>query len=200
LLGKPSRQGHPIRQLPIQTDLEGVLAGTGKGNIEHQNRARLHVDHSGGRLAKLHCPFTSQELTAAVIDKADPDGMNPNLGAPAPHSKHQVGAGVYRRKVREPHVLKHAQHAELALLIDQGVVGDDGKIEVQGSGDPDGVDDVVLFDLVYHVHALGYLAKNRMHPVEMGLGRMGDEELAAAMDKVPVVCLWVFRWVSHLIL
>jgi hypothetical protein len=28
-------------------------------------------------------------------------------------------------------MLKHAQHAELALLIDQGVVRDDGKIEVQ---------------------------------------------------------------------
>jgi hypothetical protein len=28
-------------------------------------------------------------------------------------------------------VLKHAEHAELALLVDQGVIGDDCEIEVQ---------------------------------------------------------------------
>jgi hypothetical protein len=28
-------------------------------------------------------------------------------------------------------VLKHAEHAELALLVDQGVIGNDGKIEMQ---------------------------------------------------------------------
>jgi hypothetical protein len=28
-------------------------------------------------------------------------------------------------------VLKHAQHAQLALLVDQGVVGDDREVEVQ---------------------------------------------------------------------
>jgi hypothetical protein len=30
-------------------------------------------------------------------------------------------------------VLEHAEDAELALLVDQGVVGNDGKIEVQFS-------------------------------------------------------------------
>jgi hypothetical protein len=30
-------------------------------------------------------------------------------------------------------VLKHAEHAELALLVDQGVIGDDREIEVQFS-------------------------------------------------------------------
>jgi hypothetical protein len=28
-------------------------------------------------------------------------------------------------------VLKHAEHAELALLVDQGVIGDNREIEVQ---------------------------------------------------------------------
>jgi hypothetical protein len=28
-------------------------------------------------------------------------------------------------------VLEHAQHAQLSLLVDQGVVGDDREIEVQ---------------------------------------------------------------------
>jgi hypothetical protein len=30
-------------------------------------------------------------------------------------------------------VLKHAEHAELALLVDQSVIGNDGKIEMQFS-------------------------------------------------------------------
>jgi hypothetical protein len=42
-----------------------------------------------------------------------------------------MGSGVYRGKVREPDVLKHAQDAELPLLVDQCVIGDDGEIEMQ---------------------------------------------------------------------
>ena len=76
-------------------------------------------------------------------------------------------------------MLEHTQHAELALLIDQSVVGDDGKIEMQGSGDPDGGDDIVLFDLIHHIHSLGHLAKDGVHPIEMRLGGVSDEELAA---------------------
>jgi hypothetical protein len=59
--------------------------------------------------------------------------VNPDLGAPAPHSKHQVGPRVYRGEIGEPDVLKHAKHAEFALLVDQGVVGDDREVEIQFS-------------------------------------------------------------------
>jgi hypothetical protein len=57
--------------------------------------------------------------------------MDADLGAPTPNPKHQMGARIHCWKVGEPNVLKHAEHAELALLIDQGVVGDDRKIEMQ---------------------------------------------------------------------
>jgi hypothetical protein len=77
-------------------------------------------------------------------------------------------------------MLEHAQHAELALLVDQSVVGDDGEIEMQRLDDPDGGDDVVLLDLVYHVHSLSDLAEDRVNAVEVGLGRVGDEELTSA--------------------
>jgi hypothetical protein len=77
-------------------------------------------------------------------------------------------------------MLKHAEHAELALLIDQGVVGDNREIKMQGSGDSDGGDHVVLLDLIHHIHAFRNLAEHRMHPIQMRLRRMGDEELAPA--------------------
>jgi hypothetical protein len=63
--------------------------------------------------------------------------MNADLGAPPPNPEHQVSPGIYRREIGEPDVLKHAKHAELALLINQGVVRDDREVEVQGSGDSD---------------------------------------------------------------
>jgi len=105
--------------------------------------------------------------------------VDTDLGASAANPEHQVGARIDGGKVGEPDVLKHAEHAELALLIDQGVVGDDREIEVQGSADSDGRDDVVLLDLVYHIHALGDLTENRVNLVQVRLRRVGDEELAA---------------------
>ena len=63
--------------------------------------------------------------------------MHPDFGAPAPYPQDQVGARIHRREVGEPDVLKDAEYAQLALLIDQGVVRDDREVEVQGSGDSD---------------------------------------------------------------
>jgi hypothetical protein len=131
LLRISRRQCHPIGQLPIETDLECVLAGTGQGDIEHQDGAGLDVDDSGRWLAKLDRAFPTEQLIAALVYKPDPNGMNPDLGPAATHPEHQMGSGIDGGKIGEPDVLEHAQHAELALLIDQGVVGNDCKVEVQ---------------------------------------------------------------------
>jgi hypothetical protein len=129
----PSRERHPVRQLPIETDLEGILPGTGKWHVKDQHGAGLDVDHAGRRLTELHGTLTAQELAPTLVDEADPDGMDPDLGASAAHSKHQVGAGVHRREIGQPDVLEHAEHTELALLIDQCIVGNNGEIEMQFS-------------------------------------------------------------------
>jgi hypothetical protein len=136
-LGISRRKRHPAGELPVQADLECVLAGAGKGDVEHQDGSRFDVDHAGRRLAKLYGAFATQELAPRVVDETDPNGMNPDLRAPAANAEHEVSAGVHRGEVREPDVLEHAEHAEFALLVNQGVVGDDGKIEMQGSDDPD---------------------------------------------------------------
>lgn len=132
-LGIPSRERDPVGELAVETDLEGVLPGTGKRHVEHQHGTGLDVDHAGGRLPELHGALAAQELVPTLIDEADPDGVDPDLSTAASNPKHQVGAGVHRREVRQPDMLEHAENAELALLIDQGVVGDDGKIEMQFS-------------------------------------------------------------------
>ena len=45
---------------------------------------------------------------------------------------HQVGSGMDRGEVGHPDVLEDAQHGELALLVDQGVVGEDREVEPKG--------------------------------------------------------------------
>jgi hypothetical protein len=127
----PRRERHPAGQLSIEADLEGVLTRPGQRDIEHQDRPRLDVDHSRRRFAELHGAFPSQKLASTLIHEANTDRVNSDLGTPSANPKHQVGAGIYRREIGEPHVLKHAEHTELALLIDQGVVSDYREIEMQ---------------------------------------------------------------------
>ncbi|MEA2713663.1 MAG: hypothetical protein QOK27_1624 [Gemmatimonadales bacterium] len=124
-------------RLTVEADLERVLSGARQGHVEDEHRAGLHIDHSGRRLAELHRPLTAEQLGSRLVDEANPYGVTAYLGAPPPNPEHQVSPGIYRREVGEPDVLKHAEHAELALLVDQGVVRDDCEVEVQGSGDSD---------------------------------------------------------------
>jgi hypothetical protein len=124
-------QRYPAGQLAVEADLEGILAGTGKGHVEHQYRTGLNVNHACGWLSELNRALSSEELTSTLIDEANPDGMYTDFGSAAPDPEHQMGPGVHRGKIGEPNVLKHAQHAQLALLIDQGIVGYNGKIEMQ---------------------------------------------------------------------
>jgi hypothetical protein len=57
--------------------------------------------------------------------------VDPDLGAAPAHPEHQMSPGTDGRKVGEPDVLEDPQHAQLSLLIDQRVVGDQREIEVQ---------------------------------------------------------------------
>jgi hypothetical protein len=119
--------------LAIEADLEGVLSRTRQGNIEDQHRSGLDVDHSGRRLAELHGALSPEELVPVLVHETDADGVNADFGPAATHPQYEVSARIHCRKVGQPDVLKHAQHAELALLVDQGVVGDDREVEMQVS-------------------------------------------------------------------
>jgi hypothetical protein len=117
--------------LAIEADLEGVLSRAREGNIEDQHRSRLDVDHPSRWLTELHGALSSEELVPVFVHETDANGVNADFGSSAPHPQDEVSARIDRGKVGQPDVLKHAQHAELALLVDQGVVGDDGEVEMQ---------------------------------------------------------------------
>jgi hypothetical protein len=125
------RQRHPALDLAVEGDLEGILSWAGKGNIEHQDRPGLDIDYAGGRLAELDRAFTTQQLGAVLVYKADPDRMNPDLGSPPPHSQDQVRPGADGWEVGDPDMLKDAEHTQLALLVDEGIIGDEREIEMQ---------------------------------------------------------------------
>jgi hypothetical protein len=130
----PRRQGHPTGQLAIETDLERILSRTGQRDVEYQDRSSFDVDHTGGRLPELDGAFAPEEFVAAFVDETDANGVDADLGAPTADPEHQVSARVYRGKVGQPDMLEHAEHAELSLLVDQGIIGDNRKIEMQLSG------------------------------------------------------------------
>jgi hypothetical protein len=127
----PRRQRYPVGQFPIQADLEGVLARAGQGNIEYQHGTRFDVYHSGRRLAELNRTLPTEQFVATFVDKANPNGMDSDLGPAPAHPEHQMSSRINRREVGQPDMLKHAQDAELALLIDQGVIGNNCEVEVQ---------------------------------------------------------------------
>jgi hypothetical protein len=169
LLRISGRERHPAGALSIETDLKGILAGSREGHVEYQHRAGLYIHDARGRFTELDGAFTAEKLRAGIVHKLDANGVCADFGPAPSHAKHQVGAWVDSWKVREPDMLKHAEHTELALLVDQGIVGDNSEVEVQGSADSDGRDDVVLLDLVHHIHAFGDLPEDGVHLVQMRL-------------------------------
>jgi hypothetical protein len=137
LLRVPRRERDSVRRLAVEADFEGVLSWMRQGNVKDEHGAGLHVDHSRRRLPELHGALAAQQLGSGLVHEPNPYGMHTDLGAPPPNPEHQVSARIHCREVGEPDMLEHAEHTELALLIDQGVIRDDCEIEVQGSGDSD---------------------------------------------------------------
>jgi hypothetical protein len=121
----------PVGEFAVETDLERVLARAGQGDIEHQDRSGLDVDYAGWWLAELHRSFTAEKLVAALVDETNTDGVNADFRATPADPENQMGTRVHRREIGEPDVLEHPEHTQLSLLVDQGIIGDNGKIEVQ---------------------------------------------------------------------
>ena len=124
-------EGNAGRHFAVERDLEGVHAGPRQRHVEHQYRARLDVHNARGRLAELDRALATEQLGAALVHKADPDRVNAYLGPPTSHSQHQMSPRTDRGEIRDPDMLKDAEHTQLALLVDEGVIGDEGEIEMQ---------------------------------------------------------------------
>ncbi|HZI75783.1 MAG TPA: hypothetical protein VFD73_17525 [Gemmatimonadales bacterium] len=121
----------PVGEFAVEADLERVLAWAGKGNVEYQDRSRLDVDYASRGLTELHRSFTAEELVATLVDKTNTNGVNANFRATPADPEDQMGTGVHRWEVGQPDVLEHPEHTQLSLLVDQGVISDNGKVEVQ---------------------------------------------------------------------
>jgi hypothetical protein len=107
------------------------VAGPWQGYVEHQDGAGLHLGNAGRRLAELDAPLPAEEFLLLIVHEPDPEIVAADLGSLAPHPDHQVGARVHGGKLLDPDVLEDAQHGKLAVLVDQGVVGEDREIDVQ---------------------------------------------------------------------
>ena len=125
------RERNPDRRLAVQGYLESELAGLGEGDVEDEHGARLHIHYAGGRLTEAHGSLAAQELGAGVVDEPDANRVHPYLGAAAPDPQHQMSSRVHGGKPADPDVLEDAEDGQLALLVDQGVIGDDREVDLQ---------------------------------------------------------------------
>jgi hypothetical protein len=125
------RQRHAGGWFTIDRDLERVEPGVGERDIEYQDGAGLHVGHTRRRLAELHRAVAAEQLGSLLVDEANANGMQPDLGAPSSYAEHEMGAWVHRGKRAYPHMLEDAKNGELTLLVDQGVVCEDREVDVQ---------------------------------------------------------------------
>lgn len=100
-------------------------------DVEYEHGPGLHVGDPRGRFPELHSTVAVQQLVALIVNEADAQGVTPDLGPPSPHPEHEVGSGMHRGELRHPHVLEESEHRQLALLVDQRVVGQDREIEQQ---------------------------------------------------------------------
>jgi len=124
-------QGNAVARVAIQLDLEGVGPGLRQGEVEHQHRPGLDFRDPGRRLAEVHRSFSFKQRIPPIIDEPDGQAVLADFGAPPAHPQDEMGPRMHRRELGHPHMLKQAQDGKLPLLVDQGVVGEDGKIEQQ---------------------------------------------------------------------
>jgi hypothetical protein len=132
LLRVPRREEDARRHLGVEGDLEGVRPGAGEWDVEHEYGSRLDVHDSSGWLAELYRTLAAQELISSLVHESDTDRVYPDLRASSADAQHEVRPRTDRRETGEPDVLEDAENAELTLLIDEGVVGDECEVEMQG--------------------------------------------------------------------
>ena len=70
-------------------------------------------------------------IMSSYVEEADPERMHTNLVALRAQPHHEVGTRVHCRKPAHPHMPEYAEHRQLALLVEEGVVGKDGEVDVQ---------------------------------------------------------------------
>jgi hypothetical protein len=132
VLRVPGGQWDSARHITIEGNLERVWPGAGKRDVEDEHCSGLHIDDTGRRFPELHRSFAAEELVSTLVHESDSDRVHADLGSPPADAQHEVRPRTYCRKAREPDVLKYAEDAQLALLVDEGVVGDEREVEMQG--------------------------------------------------------------------
>ena len=125
------RQQHLERRTLIQRDLEGVCPDVGQWDVEYQHGARFDVNHAGRRLTELHGTGATHQFRSLIVHEPNTKFVRADLGAPPTYPDHEMSTRVHRRKTLDPDMLKDSQHAQLAVLVNECVVGKDREVYLQ---------------------------------------------------------------------
>jgi len=100
-------------------------------DVEDEHGRGLDVGDSRGRLGEGHLAVAAEDLHILVVEETNLHLVLADLGALTPEPQDQVQPRVRGGKLLHPDVLEHPQDGDLPGLVDEGVVGDDGEVEVQ---------------------------------------------------------------------
>lgn len=124
---------HLRRALAIHQDVEGVGPRPLERHVEREHRAGLDLGDARRRLAELDLPVAAQDLPPVAVLERDHDLVIADLGAASLQPQHQVQPRMHRGEPLDPDPLEDAQHGQLARLVDQRVVADQGEVDDHAS-------------------------------------------------------------------
>src|SRR5205814_9152832 len=116
--------------LPVHGDLEAVRYRVRQRYVEYQDGAGFGVGHARRGLGEGDVAVAAEDFRVLFVEQADLHVMLADLGALPLEPQHEVQPGVHGGKLLHPDVLEDPEDGELARLIDERVVRDDGKVEV----------------------------------------------------------------------
>ena len=79
----------------------------------------------------MHGALAAEQLGPGFIDEPDSNSVDPYFSTASAHPKDEVGPRMDRGEPTHPHMLKDSEDREFTLLVDQGVVSQNRKVDLQ---------------------------------------------------------------------
>ncbi len=95
-------------------------------HVEDQDGACLDFRHPGRGLGEAHGAVTGDDLVLVFVGETYAHFVLPEFGSPTLQAHYEVQAGMHDRESLNPNVLEDSHDGELTVLVNEGVVAQEG--------------------------------------------------------------------------
>jgi hypothetical protein len=106
-----------------------MFTGRLERQVDHDDSWRLDFLHPGWRFHQLQTRRVIEQYIAIRRVQPDSQLMIADFSPQAAHQQHHVGPGMNGRVLRDGNMPPDADHRQLALLVDQRVIAQQGQID-----------------------------------------------------------------------